>query len=231
MDLQAAKRKDPLRGKGGVRMIRRMDADSWTGLVLACMVMLCYRAALRSGDLTGSLVAGDIIWEDDLRGFTVMLDRTETHRCGEPIYVRVRGKVGAEVDTVALMRRRFNTSGMWDNHTRRLFSTWMRGREVCAVGSWEEDISIPLEYSNVAGYTVHWVRSVGESTASLAGKISQLKTYFSLMGEPWLSEGDAGKLAQMVKDLEYLEVFQGEQVIPASAEILVPKYRAVSRCH
>lgn len=63
VDLQAAKRKDPLRGKGGVRMIRRMDADSWTGLVLACMVMLCYRAALRSGDLTGSLVAGDIIWE------------------------------------------------------------------------------------------------------------------------------------------------------------------------
>ena len=101
----------------------------------ASMVMLCYRAALRSGDLPGSLVAGDIIWEDDLRGFTVMLDRSKTHRCGEPICVRVRGKVGAEADAVALMRRRINTSRMWDNRTRRLFSTWMRGRRVCAVGS------------------------------------------------------------------------------------------------
>jgi len=66
--------------------------------------------------------------------------------------------------------------------------------------------AFPLEYINVAGYIVHWVGSVGGSTASLAGKISQLKTYFSLMGEPWLSAGDAGKLAQMVKDLEYLDV-------------------------
>jgi hypothetical protein len=119
-DVRASGRKDPLRGREILRIVASKDLRRWSDLLDAIMLTTCYRGALRSGELTGGLVAADVVWDDDGEGFRLLLLRTKTHRKGAAIDVHIR-EDDTEFSAVKLMRRWFNRNGLWEYRTRQLF--------------------------------------------------------------------------------------------------------------
>ena len=115
-------------------MIRKFNLNSPPLLQLATTLMVAHNGLLRGGEVWSGLIVADILWHTDGRGFGLQLGRTKTNRTGGPVVITLRSNSSTALSAVNMMRIWFDKRKLWEQHRRRLFPGFSKGK-----GGMEED--------------------------------------------------------------------------------------------
>ena len=89
-------------------------------LLEALLLFTGHNGLLRIGELLCGIQVSDVIWDSDLLGFQIFLERTKTGRSGPGVYVAFRDH--GTISAVSLMRDWFDDNDLWSCHTSHVFS-------------------------------------------------------------------------------------------------------------
>jgi hypothetical protein len=75
-------------------MSKHLSEDNLEDSKTDALLWLGHDGLLRLGDLTSELLVSDIIWSPNQHDFELKVDRTKTHRKGDPISIPYRSRPG-----------------------------------------------------------------------------------------------------------------------------------------
>ena len=93
-DLTPSNQKDALTMKHLYLMSKHLSTSTLEDVKTDALLWLGHDGLLRLGDLTSELRVSDIIWSPNFEDFDLKVDRTKTHRKGDPISIPFRNRSG-----------------------------------------------------------------------------------------------------------------------------------------
>jgi integrase len=117
-----------------------------------------HNGLLRIGELLCGLQVSDVIWDSDLLGFQIFLERTKTGRSGPGVYVAFRDH--GSISAVSLMRDWFDDNDLWSCHTSHIFPSSRGG---------EFDFSKTMSQDHFRKVIAAWTHSIGLDSTKYSG--------------------------------------------------------------
>jgi hypothetical protein len=118
-DLSTSKSKRPLRVKELVAIICQLNLQEPVELLVATMLAFGHDGLLRSSELLSGLLVRHLVWRYDKKSVRVEIERSKMNRSGESEFVTLFDY--GEYSAVALLRKWFNRSGLWNQVNKLLF--------------------------------------------------------------------------------------------------------------
>ena len=94
IDLTPSNQKDPLTMRHLYAMSKILNSTILEDVKTDSMLWLGHDGLLRLGDLTSELLVSDVIWSPNHQDFDLKVDRTKSHRKGDPITIPYRSRIG-----------------------------------------------------------------------------------------------------------------------------------------